>query len=593
MTVVNVDANPAALIGAAKNAKGGDTLALKSGTIVLPSAVPQINVHRLSIVAEGDVILRPRMTPHTYSGQAGWIAGMNALRFAGAFEALSAADQNAVKVYLSANKPDVTAVTNLLSTYLSSLKPITDTRLFVANPETHGQITYNGKTYDFKVKWGANISKGIFTIGEGVMGTLFRGLIFENARMGGSSDNAAAIRSQGIDHWIEECTFRDCDDSILSGRRDMPNPNGEWFSDNPNVGRVDMFGHHIDKKCTFDNSGFGGQAHGEYDGPALFNASFFPHVIRTHDGNGIKKNGGLQLVYEGRVEDLKDTSGELQAIDLDSGVGYVINSYVVKQTKGTGNYGPVILFRNDREPAPPWLPPRCVVMGNRIDYLLSDNTKMGFVGIINAAQYHKSGAGTIWPGVPTPITGIVDRNVLVCNLGSPISKMPLVLPAGVVVGNNPVMDVKDPNIPDVRIPMPNFALTRDSWRADVAEVLHKVDPGRDWEQKLFSFPIYPSVPGAPPEPSSVFVPAPVPVDPPVPTPQPAPEPGPAQEPPVPEPPAPSDQEIIAALRKQLADATVAAEATKDELARLKANVRANVADLSKELAELTQEVGGG
>jgi hypothetical protein len=468
------------------NAKTGDTIIGKPGTL---DKLITISASNVSLYLDG-VILRPVLNPYVFKADIKNIVGMNALGFSGAFVDLTSSQKKAVATYLSTHTVDTTAATAFVNTFLATLSPIKDARMFDANPQRTGSITYNGLNYLIPVHWHSNVPKGIVTVKTDVRGTYIHGGTYQNARMEGSSYNAAGIRTQqGSDLWVEAAIFQDCEDGVLAGHAYIANPAGDWYHEQPPT-RLDMYGFNVDKDCIYDNCGAIGKSHGFYGGNALVNLSVRPKSVRARGGHYRKFHGGLQVCIGGDFEDATDSIGVQQCIDMTSGPGLVINNRIVKATDG-GNPGPPVLMRNGREPIPDWFENALIVKGNDITYSL--NHVSAFVQALNEAQYSdNNGDGIRWPGVPKNIRTVVDGNIFRCPGGYPVAKTPVLAPPGSTIGNNPIIGLND-SAPDVKVPLPNYAFTRASKNEDLADMLFKAYPdSQAWAPKLLASPTYPA-----------------------------------------------------------------------------------------------------
>jgi hypothetical protein len=486
IVIIKVDLAALAWRTAILNAKDGDSFAPASpGTLLLDNPLPVLAAQGVSLYLDG-LLFRMALSPAVYAAAKVRIAAMSALGFSGAYTDLDRTQQKAVTDAIAVAKIagapiDTGAVDAMVDAFLATLAPIRDSRLFDAKPIRTGQINYNGKPYTFDVHWQSKVGKGILTVKTGVWGTYVAGAIFENGRMEGESYNAAGIRTQGTDLFMERCTFRDCEAGWLGGRMGISNLAGDWFSEDPAAGKFDIYGFGIDVDCEYDNCGAaGGLAHGHYVNETLFDLSIRAHVVRSNGGHGLKFHGGLQLALEANIEDPADgTSAMEQAIDMTSGPGYVINCSIAKAT--SVNTGAPVMMRNGRDPIPGWFENAMIVRGNVITNSLLVSTS--FVNVMNEAAFKNA-----YMGVPRPIRAVIDGNVL--RGGAKIMNTPILAPADAFIGSNPIIGMNDPVV-QTKVPLPNYDWSRTSWKSDLADVLAHVDPGRDWEAKLFASPTYP------------------------------------------------------------------------------------------------------
>jgi hypothetical protein len=554
--LIKATANQASITQALIDAKStNDTIYVSGGTVLL-NGVFAAELAAGHLVCDGDVTIRPPLhvlPPADTVYQR--IKAMNAQGWSGDFRALSASQKAAIAAALPADYSDVKAIG---AAYLKTFKPVTDARMWDAQQSREiirlADITYNGKSYQFPLGWGYGLAKAILATKDGTCGQTIEGFRWQNARMEGSSYNACGIKGQGYGLLVIRNMFEDCENGWQHSDQLQSNPTGEWYFQQMSRGRGLMFGFAVDVDCGYDGCGANGNAHGGYTGQALWAASIRAHVKRANNGIGRKfHTDGPSIAYMLTVDDDgSNLGGLLQGVDYDCGPSYLINSAITKASMAGGtNYQAPVLARNDRDPLPAWMENRYVVMGNVITYLLN-HQNIAFIRALNGKAFFGDGkGGDMWPGVPTPLTGIVRKNVFRC--ANTAGHQQVDLPPGFVVDGNVLIDL-NAAIPDLRVPLPNYAFTRDSFINDLVDLITKVDPGRDWEAKLFGMPIYPV--GA----SSSF---------PVSTPAPAPTPAPSPPPPAP---GPTPEEIDMGLYQ---DRALAAEA---EVLRLTTQVSTLTAD---------------
>lgn len=507
--LIKATANQASINKALASQKFGDDIHVAGGTLVMTSAfAQQMAASNARLACDGDVTIRMVLKPNVYAIACTRIAAMSQLGFAGDYAALDSAKKLAVTKLVNTNPIDASGVTAAVNKFLATLPLVKDARMFDAKPLRQGQITYNGKSYLFTINWPAGIGKGMLNTKPGAYGQIIEGFTWENGRMEGSSYNGSGIRVGSDGVLILRNIFRDCEDGFLSSDMLAPNPSGAWYFQSLAKGRADLRGFIADVDCEFDNCGAGGNAHGRYAGQALYNVSARAHVKRSNGGIGLKFHGdGVSVAYAPTIDDTTDSGGILQCVDFDCGPSYLINGKLTKASAGTGNYQAPVLCRNDREPIPTWHENRFVVMGNVITYLLA-HQNIAFVRALNATKFYGDGkGGDFWPGVPKPISGVVMNNVFRC--ANVVNKAQVELPAsGFAVAGNSVIDLKAA-VPDMRLQLPNYEFGPASLLRDFADLISRVDPGRDWERRLFGMPVYP--PGVPPAawPAAIDATAPV------------------------------------------------------------------------------------
>ena len=486
----NVNPNLADINAATKAAAAGTTIGIKPGTLVLDRAAIQlITANNLSFVANGDVTIRAVLHPFATKIDTNRIAGMAAMGFSGSWRSLSKDQQDAVTAWLNTKPaPDTGVARTAVNSFLATLSPVRDSRMLDANPTRVGEITLNGKSYTFAVHWTAGLAKGIFTVKIGVWGSYFRGFKFQNAS-GGSSNGAAIRTQQRSDVFTDACTFEDCDDGVLAGGwQAIPNASGDWYNENPAIGRQTVYGANVDRNCVYDGCGSPtGLAHGFYGGNCLLNLSVGAKAVRSNGGHYRKYNGGLQIMIGGDLQDDGTLKGLEQAGDFDAGACYVINTKATKNSGG--NDGAVILCRNGREPIPSWFENVLGVFGCVIT-----DTHMHVGAAVRALDemsfVKAAGAKSIYPGVPTPIRAVIKGNVIRLPARSPLLKTPIVAPPGSVITPNQIIGMDDA-YSDPTIPLPSYTWNRKTMFQEAADLLSKVDPENTFAAKLFSLPTYP------------------------------------------------------------------------------------------------------
>lgn len=467
----------------------GDTVNVAPGTLLWDTRKgqpPLLQALNLSCYGPG-VTFRAVSWAYTNKVDLQHIVVMNAQGLSGDWLALSAAQQNAIADIIAKTPPDLTAITPIANACIKSFPDIRDSRLKDANPPSQGQITYNGKTYALPVRWTSGVSKGLFTVKIGMWGSYFRGFKFQNTS--GGDGNGAGIRGQGNDLWWEDCTFEDCQDGVLANSpMGVMNPNGLWYADDPPT-RFDPYGFAVGKNNTYSGCGSGGLAHSRYAGHSICSIEYGSKSDFANAGNVLKFVGGAMFAIACDVEDDGTGQGELEPGDFNSGYMAAYNSTFVKASAGTGNYGECVFFRNNRNPLAPFMENAGIMRGCVAKYMLKHSA--WWVRAQESPTFNTGGNPT-WPGAPTPIRVIVRDNVFIAPAGYPVAKPPIGLPASADVGNNVFLLPGDP-IPDTRISLPNYELTRTSLKQYVADLL-SLDPGikPGLSSALGALPTYPS-----------------------------------------------------------------------------------------------------
>lgn len=578
MALIKVAPNQGAINQGLASMKDGDTLYVSGGTCLMTSAfAAQFAASNAKLICDGDVTLRMVLKPLGVGANSvvvQRIAAMVALGYSGDVRKLTAAQMAAVNAKIAAGGLDYAGAAAKMNAFLATLSPLTDSRMFGVNLVRNGDATINGINVQWGIGWGSGIAKGMLNTKMGAINQVIEGFTWENGRQEGSSYNGSGIRAYTKGLIIRRNKFRDCEDGVLAGDQSIANPGGDWYAQQMSHGRMDMYGYLADVYCEYDNCGAGGNAHGRYVSPTLWNLSAYAHVIRTKDGNALKFHGdGVSVAFAANVEDATDTDGLLQALDFDCGPSYAINCDVTKATAGGGNYQAPILFRNDREPIASWSEPRSVAVGNVVTYLLP-HANVGFVRAVNASSYFGDGTGhDMWPGTPVPMTGIVRSNVFRC--APLVGKLQTQVPANFDVGDNVLIDLNAP-IPNKRISLPNYDFSDDSKViSNFVEIIGTADPAvtKTWLPRLSAAKLFP---GASP------APAPAPAPSPSPTPAPSPEVDPMD--------AVLAQQVkdLAAANKQLTDNNATLSQQISDLTALVGTLQGQISDQGNQIGVLTQ-----
>lgn len=509
--LIKATANQASITQALANAKNGDGIYVSGGTCLMDGAFKaDLAASNARLICDGDVTIRCILYPLAVATKVCQrIKAMATLGLSGDYRDLSPTDKTRVDAALPGDASDVQAIVN---TFMATLKPWQDSRMFGAPIKRTGDITYQGKSFQWGINWGSKIAKGILNCKDGAFKQAVENFTWENGRQEGSSYNGTGVYVASAGVIVRRNTFRDCEDGVRSSDMLVPNPKGQWYFQHLSKGRADLYGYIASLYNTYDNCGAGGNAHGFYAGQALWSLSAHDRVIRTNFGIGLKFHGdGVSVCYAPTVDDASDTMGIMQAVDFDCGPCYVVNGVLTKATAGGGNYQAPVLFRNDREPIPSWSEPRGVAIGNVITYALN-HSNIAFVRALNASAYFGDGQGhDMWPGVPVPMTGLVRNNVF--RTANPVGHTQTQVPANFVIDGNVLIDLNAP-IPDLKVQTSNYAFSDASLLDDFADIVCKSEGSTPaWLTTLIAQPVFPSS----------FTPLPSPAPVPAPAPQPTPE----------------------------------------------------------------------
>jgi len=418
----------------------------------------------------------------------------------GGYYALDKTQQATVQSYIKTHTVDVSAMTLAVQKYIAdNLKPIIDTTTFEAKPPKSAQVTVNGKPYLFSLKWRASVSKGLFTIQKDFWGSRFYGFRFQNARMDGSSNNAAGIRAQNTDALAADCSFESCEMGLLAGIQGIAGPTGIWYPEVPNSPLVSLYGFVMDVNCTYDwcGSPLSGDAHPVYGGETLFDISVGAKSIRSNGGHFRKMDGGEQWMLDGILQDDGSDDGVEQCWDATSGACGLVNNVMLKISAGGGNFGPTVLVRNNRQPIPPKEENTAIIVGNDLTWAPRQNPKHGCPGVVQVLEAPtfkvEKSTNTSWPGVPRPIRTSIRNNILRCVAGAPAGQHGgISAPVGYENVNNVVLGLTDVG-PNVKVPLTLDPWTRANLIKNWAALVSAVDPAAAarvaWKESL---PLYPT-----------------------------------------------------------------------------------------------------